>query len=173
MKNRPYQLLTSGLRRAQQGVSLLFALMALVVLSLGAVALLRSIDTGLLVLGNLGFKQDAMSAGSVGTEAAINWLSANAGVTLDATHAEQGYSAVAVLSMDPTGRGIAAGTSKPVLVDWADNGCAVPGLNGRTPVCVPASAEITVAGENKVRYVITRLCANTGPPDASNDCIAR
>ena len=46
-------------RRAQRGVSLLFALMALAAMLLAAVALVRSVDSGALVLGNLGFKQEA------------------------------------------------------------------------------------------------------------------
>jgi type IV pilus assembly protein PilX len=172
MKAAPHCLFTAGLRRAQRGVSLLFALMALVVLTLGAVALLRSVDTGLMVLGNLGFKQDALAAGSVGTEAAISWLQANAGDTLNADQRAQGYSAVAVPNLDPTGRSIATSATSLSLVDWAGNGCDVAGLAGRKPACLAASAEIDAAGGNKVRYVITRLCAQTGAPDASNDCIA-
>ena len=43
--------------RRQRGVSLIFALMALAVISLAAVALVRSVDTTSLVIGNLGFKQ--------------------------------------------------------------------------------------------------------------------
>lgn len=162
----------SGLRRLQRGVSLLFSLMALVVLSLGAVALLRSVDTGLLVLGNLGLKQDALAAGSAGTEAAITWLQVNGGVTLEADQRGQGYSAVAITAMDPTGRSVATAATSLVLVDWASNGCAVSGIGGRPLVCVPASPEIAVRGGNKVRYVITRLCAAAGPPDATNDCVA-
>ena len=46
-------------RTAQRGVSLLFALMALAAMLLAAVALVRSVDSGALVLGNLGFKQEA------------------------------------------------------------------------------------------------------------------
>ncbi len=52
----------------QRGVSLVFALMALVVISLGAVAIVRSVDTGALVIGNLGFKQDATSAAAQAAE---------------------------------------------------------------------------------------------------------
>lgn len=159
-------------RRAQRGVSMLFALVALVMLTLGAVALVRSIDTGTLVLGNLGFKQDALSAGSVGTERAIGWLQANMGATLDKDQLANGYSSVAMPKLDPTGRTLASSATSLVLVDWSGaNSCDPPGRNGRPVVCLPASAEIAVNGGNKVRYVITRLCAASGPPDATNDCV--
>ncbi|MDC8785494.1 pilus assembly PilX family protein [Roseateles koreensis] len=161
----------SPLQRAQRGVSLIFALMALVVLTLGSVALLRAVDTGMLVLGNLGFKQDALAAGSVGTETAVAWLQANAGTTLDSTHADKGYSEIAYSTLDPTGRGIAAGVVNPVLVDWDGNSCKVAGVKG-TPVCVKASPAIVAAGGNSVNFVITRLCAKNGPPDSTNDCAA-
>jgi len=55
---------------SQAGLSLIFALLALVALSLGAVALIRSVDGGTLVLGNLGFKQDATVSTEKATESA-------------------------------------------------------------------------------------------------------
>ena len=51
-------------------MSLLFALLALAAMLLAAVALVRSVDSGALVLGNLGFKQDATSAGDSAAELA-------------------------------------------------------------------------------------------------------
>ena len=42
-------------RRAARGASLVFAMITVVALSLAAVALVRSVDTGLNILGNLGF----------------------------------------------------------------------------------------------------------------------
>ncbi|MCV2368509.1 pilus assembly PilX family protein [Roseateles oligotrophus] len=152
-------------------MSMLFAMISLVVLTLGAVAMLRSVNTGLMVLGNLGFKQDALAAGSVGTEAAITWLQANAGVMLDGEHAAQAYYPVAITALDPTGRTISTPLANLVLVDWDGSDCAVSGLNGRKPVCVKAPIELAAAGGNKVRYVITRLCAQAGPADAANDCL--
>lgn len=157
-------------RTGQRGVSVLFALITLVVLSLGAVALVRSVDTGTLLLGNLGFKQDALAASSVGTEAAIAWLETPPG-SLDSAQAAFGYSAVAIPALDPTGREVATGKESLTLVDWDSNGCKYAGLAGREPTCVQAGPEIQGKGGNKVRYVITRLCAMEGPPDAANDCV--
>jgi len=64
--------------RRQRGLSLLFALMALVVIGLASVAVVRSVDTSSLVIGNLCFKQDATAASAQMTEQALTWLQANA-----------------------------------------------------------------------------------------------
>lgn len=78
----------------QRGLVLFLALMALVVMSLAAVALIRSVDTNNLIAGNLAFKQAATTSADAGTEAAITMLigmrdaGVNAGknVLNDATH---------------------------------------------------------------------------------------
>lgn len=155
---RLHRLASAGAARLQRGVSMLFSLIAVVVLTLGAVALVRTVDTGALVLGNLGFKQDALAAGSVATEQAIGWLQANAGATLDADNPALGYFSTARAALDPTGRTVATAAATLVLVDWDDNECAVPGRNNRPTVCLKAAARINVGGSNVSRYVITRLC---------------
>ncbi|MDM4767712.1 hypothetical protein [Pelomonas sp. SE-A7] len=153
-------------------MSLLFALMGLVVLTLGAVALLRSVDTGLMVLGNLGFKQDALAASSLGTETAINWIQGSTTESLSKPQAAMGYSAVAMTALEPVGpRADANAGSKAVLIDWLDNGCQVPGLNGRAIEICSSPAHAPDLGNNKIRYFITRLCANEGLPDSTNDCV--
>ena len=48
----------------QAGASLLFALITLVALALAATALVRSVDTGAIVLGNLGSKKATAIASS-------------------------------------------------------------------------------------------------------------
>lgn len=58
----------------QSGVVLFLALIALVALSLAAVALIRSVDTSTLIIGNLAFKQSATTSGDSGPEGAILWL---------------------------------------------------------------------------------------------------
>lgn len=162
----------SGVRRVQRGISLVFALMGLVVLTLGAVALLRSVDTGLMVLGNLGFKQDSLAAASIGTESAINWIQGSTIDTLKQTQAALGYSAVAMSALEATGpRPDADPASKAVLIDWLGNSCDVPGLNGRVVAVCNLPGFLPDVGNNKIRYYITRLCANEGLPDSSNDCV--
>lgn len=61
-------------RSRQRGVSLLFAMITVVALSLAAVAMIRSVDTGTTILGNLSFKQDTLLAADEATRLAIKWL---------------------------------------------------------------------------------------------------
>lgn len=67
----------NSIRRSQQrGVVLFFALVALLAMSLAAVALIRSVDTSTIIAGNLSFKRAATSSADTGIEAAIAWMTA-------------------------------------------------------------------------------------------------
>jgi Tfp pilus assembly protein PilX len=148
-----------GARAVQRGISLLYALMALVALSLASVALIRSVDTGNLVMGNLGFKQDATAAADRAAEAAIGWLSGQlSGTALHANNTAQGYYAAAFDNVDVTGK--ADGTSSRVVVDWEGNSCS--GAGSYTS-CIAPSGAVSVGG-NSARYVILRLCSASGAP---------
>lgn len=145
---------TSPPPRRQRGVSLIFALMALVVISLAAVALVRSVDTSSLVIGNLGFKQDATSAAAQAAEQAIAYLNTNAGATLQRDQPSAGYYASSRDTLDMTGQSTLPGRT---LVDWEGT--------GNCGTCVQPSAALTLnSGANTARYVITRLCATEGAP---------
>lgn len=74
----------------QNGVVLFFSLIALVVMSLAAVALIRSVDTNTLISGNLAFKQSATISADAGLETALKWLDTNQAV-LDADDVANGY----------------------------------------------------------------------------------
>jgi Tfp pilus assembly protein PilX len=163
MKKLP---VTSASAGRQRGVSLFFALIALVSLALAAVALVRSVDTGALVLGNMGFKQDATASSDQVAEVAMTWLATNAvGTTLDADNTAAGYYASSFDALDAAGNGTAADRA---LVDWNDDDCAYGG--SFTGVCVGAAPVATYNG-NTGSYVITRLCATVGAAtDAANTC---
>lgn len=62
---------------SQRGVSLFMVLVAVLVLSLGAAALIRSVDTASLISGNIAFKKAATAAADTGMEAAILALDAH------------------------------------------------------------------------------------------------
>ncbi|QPF72547.1 hypothetical protein G8A07_06110 [Roseateles sp. DAIF2] len=151
---------------AQRGLSLLFALMALVVISLASVALIRSVDTTGLVIGNLGFKQDATATAGRATELAITWLIANAGAGLQNDNAQQGYYAASRDSMDPTGQ-----SSKDVgraVVDWSGKGDCSTFAKDSFGSCMRSSNPQSIGG-NTASWVITRLCATEGNPNGI-DC---
>ena len=58
----------------QRGAVLFIALIVLVAMSLTGIALMRSVDTNLLVAGNLAFRQGATAAGDWGVESARSYL---------------------------------------------------------------------------------------------------
>lgn len=152
-------------RARQRGMSLLFSLLALAALSLAAVALIRSVETGSLVMGNIGFKQDATAAASQAAESAITWLRANVGTNLHTDKAASGYYAASRESLDVTGQGSTAATR--AVVDWGGDQCDAYESFGS---CIQPSAQLSLnGGANRARYLITRLCNEEGDP-AVKDC---
>ena len=153
--------------RHQHGMSLLFALLALAALSLAGVALVRSVNTSSQVIGNLGFKQDATSAGSRATETAIAWLQANT-ATLDSDNAAAGYYATSLEALDPTGRNTTV--AKPLgLVNWDSDTCAYA-TAGTWASCSLLSAAVPAVNGNNSRYLISRLCEKAEAPSGTNVC---
>jgi len=156
----------------QRGLSLIFALLALLALSLGAVALVRSVDSGTTVLGNLGFKQETVASTERATQTAIEWLAANA-TSLDANNTAVGYYASATDNLDATGQ--LSSHAGRVLVDWNGDTCAYASgtVTGR---CTLAARTVTTASATEpvtLRYAIFRLCSATGSPTApGNSCAA-
>jgi hypothetical protein len=161
-----------GLRRApQRGVSLLFTLLALASMLLAAVALVRSVDSGALVLGNLGFKQDATSAGDSAAEMARTAL-LTSGLDLNVDQPSIGYYATSQDSLDPTGRVTTAATPLAV-VNWGDSdSCACLNAPATCASCSrqPSAAQALNNGKVTARWLITRLCPSTGPVGATNAC---
>ena len=151
----------------QHGVSLLFSLIALVALALAAVALTRSVNTGALVIGNLGFKQDATLASDPVAEQAITWIANNtAGTTLNNDVPASGYYATSLDALDPAGSQASAATR--AVVDWDADNCA--NVSGAFSACIRPSPVVAI-GDRRARYVITRLCATAGGPYATgNNC---
>lgn len=145
--------------KKQRGVVLFFTLVALLAMSLAAVALIRSVDTSTMIAGNLAFKQSATSSGDAGIEAAVNWLATiqTANLTInvlnDATHPfnvdnlPAGYysSLNSALSLtDGTG------------VQWDNNDSVLVGTDG---------------SGNTVRYVIQRVCRTANQPINAAGCL--
>ncbi len=153
--------------RATDGAGLVVALVVLVVMSLGALALVRAVASGLLVAGNFAFRQAAVFAADAGSEAAITWLSARAATTeLFTDQPKAGYYASMPAGLDLTGN---RGASATAIIDWDVDDCS--GRKGVT--CVKAAPALAAdpAG-HVVRYVIHRLCRTDGSPDAAaNSCL--
>lgn len=167
--HRPSMIKSRPPARSSRGVSLLFALLALVALSLAAMGLVRTVGNTSLVVGNLGFKMDTTGSSDQGSEQAIAWIVANAaGTVLDDDVIASGYYATSLDALDPTGRNT---TMNPrALVDWENNNCA--GASGVVTACKDPTLA-TAIGNNTVSWIITRLCATAGSKDlVSNSCAA-
>ncbi|MFG5407817.1 pilus assembly protein PilX [Piscinibacter sakaiensis] len=157
--------------RRARGVSLIFALLALTAMSLAAVALVRSVDTSSLVVGNLGFRQDGVQYSSRAAETAITWLRQNLSgspTVLNGDSGDDGYYATALATLDPTGRST---TNTRVVVDWAGNNCADYASGSFAACVVPENLPRDATSRNTSAYVITRLCtAKLAPSDSANSC---
>ncbi|MGJ8619306.1 MAG: pilus assembly PilX family protein [Methylophilaceae bacterium] len=138
----------------QQGVVLFVALIALVVMSLAAVALIRSVDTNTLITGNLSFKQSSVIAADQGIEEALTRLNAQAianADVLNTSSAANGYFATFLAPTSPNLDDIA------VLKDnatWAANN----------------SLAVASVGSESIRVIVQRMCRNELAP-AKETCL--
>lgn len=146
-----------GPTKRQSGVVLVVALVALVTMTLAALGLIRSMDTGLTIAGNAAFKEATTAASDVSVDAATAWLQANsaAAATLHAS-AAAGYYASWMLGCDLTGNRTPANKSDDV--DWAGSGGSSCGAKG-----VPATG---MPSGYSASYIVTRMCACDGAPGA-------
>jgi type IV pilus assembly protein PilX len=152
----------------QSGASLVFALITLVALALAATALVRSVDTGAIVLGNLGSRQATTAAADKATQRAIIWLSTAADLTQDSAAA--GYFATSLDGYDLTGfQG-----SDPMrgLVNWEVDGTCAYATSGNCVGTTTPSPPITIDASTTARYLITRLCKTTGDYSAAGQVCA-
>jgi Tfp pilus assembly protein PilX len=141
---------TYFVRCKQHGVVLFIALIALVVMSLAAVALIRSVDTNTMIAGNLAAKQLATTSADSGLETAISWLYTTSKATLTATD----------LDTDSAVNGYyATQTADPTKLAWDATDSQPAG---------DASGNIDASGTDKsgntIRYVIQRMCRTAGAP---------
>jgi Tfp pilus assembly protein PilX len=154
----------------QRGASLMFALITLVALSLAAIALVRSVDTGALVIGNLGFKQDATAVADQATRQAIAWLQTQGTTALYSDAQNSGYYAENLDGVDVTGQQSSASTRG--LVNWDVDGCSYAASGSYATCTVHPSDKIVINGSTSARYLISRLCLTGGAPDAAGNTCA-
>ncbi len=143
-------------RSAQSGMVLIVTLIVLAAMTLAGVALVRSVDTAVMIAGNLAFRQGATIAGDAGVEAARTWLSTN-GSASGSDNPGNGYYATSQDTLDLTGNRTTATSDN---LEWDGSGST-------KPRCLAADA----AG-NTVCFVVHRLCQNVGPLDSST-CATR
>jgi Tfp pilus assembly protein PilX len=119
--------------RTQRGVVLFIALIVLVAMSLAGIAIIRSVDTGNQISGNVAFKQGTLSSADRGVDDAFKYLKDNVQTTK--------------LETDQPGDGFFAAASDPPNNDWSD-----PAVWGDAKVVG------TDAAGNTISYLIHRMC---------------
>lgn len=149
------RVLPTGRMNRQSGVVLLIALIALVAMTLAALGLTRSMETGLTIAGNVAFKEATTAASDVSVDAATAWLQANS-APASKLHASAatGYYANWMLGCDLTGN--RSPSNKTDDVDWAGSGGGSCGAKAVAATGMPNGYSAS--------YVITRMCACDGAP---------
>ena len=145
----------------QRGIVLMLAIVVLIIMSLAAVGLMRSLLSSNKVAGNLAFQQSALQSAEAGFERAIAWLEQNNfGTRLHQTILIGGAETVGYVAINQNPPRNANGM--PVGWDLHWNTLVA----GGAPVNIlPADA----AG-NQVSYMIHRLCNGVGAPNTGNGC---
>ena len=140
-------------RRQQRGVTMLFGLIALAIMMIGAAAMVRSMNTSMLMAGNLGFKRDLTNQAERATATVMTLMNSgalNTEALRQSSAVPRNYSA----NILPTN---AQGIPN-VLVD--DSTFTTKGA---------AANDISVTDQGVVlRYVIDRLCVNAGAADGTH-----
>lgn len=131
---------------------LIIALIMMVVMSMGAIALFRQMGAGMIIAGNLSFKQGATIASDRGVEEGRAWLKLQNEGTLAAV--ATGYYPAWCYSKSSTAD-CSTSTSDfdPFTFDWASSSVKAVDDDG--------------AG-NTVRWVIHRLCRQGGQANSAN-----
>lgn len=142
-------MLTRSCKARQRGVTLFLALIVLVAMLLSGIALFRTVDSGVLVAGNIAMQKSATRQGDQGTEDAIVWLSAHAvDGALYTTAGGVGHGYIANAINDIPG-------SSQTWAQWWDVYTA-----SHTPVTLTTDSNTG----NTVSYFIQRLCSAEGEP---------
>lgn len=145
----------------QRGVVLFVALIALVAMTLAAIALVRSVDTANVISGNLAFRQGGIQASDVGVEAAVTALPTIISTTLETDVAGSTYMYYASRRKENS-------LGLPTVTQYTPTATAGAAINWSS---VPTAS--TTANGYTVKIVIDRLCQ--GPPpvtDIQSNCMA-
>jgi Tfp pilus assembly protein PilX len=140
----------------QAGMALAVALIVLVAMTLAGIAMMRSVDTSVMIAGNMAFRQGAAVAGDAGVEAARTWLLGNTAALINDSPGDGYYANSQLEQLDLTGNQTPGDTADDVAWD---------GVGVSQPKCLAKDA----AG-NTVCYITHRLCTESGAAISSSKC---
>jgi type IV pilus assembly protein PilX len=144
-------------RSRQSGVVLIFALIVLLILTIGAVALVRSMNTSLFSAGNLAFRRDLVNQGEQAVSTVINEFKTGGILVTSGVSDDDLFTANYSSSTLPTN---SQGVPLALLnnTTFGTVGNAGNDLTGATP-------------DVKIRYVIDRLCSAPNTVATSALCV--
>jgi type IV pilus assembly protein PilX len=148
----------------QRGVVLFIALIVMVAMSLAAIALIRSVDTTNILIGNLAFRQSSILPANMAVEEAAAALFPEAAPTgvpaiADTTADLPAENYFASWQNSDDARGV------PTLLQTRTNAAA---LTKTLDAQDNSNANVAVANRTVVRSMIERMCLAAGPAKASN-----
>jgi len=138
----------------QRGVVLIFSLIVLLILAIGAVALVRSVDTSQVSAGNLAFHRDLVNQAEQAVSTVMTEFKTNGPPLNGATSADLPAANYVSTALPTNPQGV------PLILLTNNN--AVFNAVGSLPDIVGATPDVTI------RYVIDRLCTNTGTANSLN-----
>lgn len=146
-------------KRNQSGIVLFVALVSMVVMSLAAVALIRSVDTNSIIAGNLSYKQTATISSSFGIENVADTLGIKSLAYANSNDPANGYYATCKTFDTATtcdGKNLTADAS------W------VPGVKSRLAdgVATGITGGVDAYG-NTIQYIVERMCSAASAPDST------
>ena len=136
--------------RHQRGVVLLFALIAVVIMLIAAVALIRSYNASLFMAGNIGFKRDMQTESELAIATALTALRTGPLSTRSARAADMTAANYSAVVLPVNNQGIPNVLQTSATMSAAGYGADVPTDNGSLKTGIT------------YRYVIDRLCGLPG-----------
>jgi len=134
----------------QRGVVLIYTLIILLIMTIGAIALVRSMHTSLFSAGNLAFRRDLVNQGEQATVTVMNAFKTGVFSSSTSTQADNKAANYSSTMLATNTQGI------PNVLLENDSGFGSVGTVSND--IVGATPDV------KIRYVIDRLCSATGAP---------
>ncbi len=149
-------------RNKQQGIVLVIALISLLAISLAGVALMRTVDTGNVVSGNITFNEAALQMADSAAEHAYTDIQNNSPYSTNNCQGTAGCMAW----FSPTLSSISSITKLPCALTGPGTADASGNCNTGTALVSWSTAQTMPAplADYTYQYVIERMCANIGQP---------
>lgn len=146
MLNPTLMIKNSPTKKSQNGLVLFIALIALVAMSLAAAALIRSVDSGVLVAGNLAFKQSAIMSAETGIARAYRFINESGDAALEASNGGYFANLDGLLFETPASLNDEANWANAIVID----------------------NDLYDRSGNVTRIILQRMCRAAGPVTQEN-----